>query len=90
MDAERGTTGNAIQEQNLQDDVEIKARIQGWVASSMCWCDVDDKVYCTPCEIMIDALDRIEYLESLVDNKVSLSIAEESTDDGCGNVAEGA
>ncbi len=52
------------------NEPELKDRITAWIGSANCWCDNSDKVYCTPCEIMIDALDRIEYLESLLDKKI--------------------
>lgn len=49
---------------------DVKARMQAWVGSANCWCDKEDKAYCTVCEIMIDALEEIEYLEGLMSKKV--------------------
>lgn len=70
MDTDRPAVGDAVQGEDVQND-DVKARIQAWVSSASCWCDIDGgKAYCTPCEIMLDALDRIEYLELLVDKKV--------------------
>lgn len=75
MEAERGADGDAVQKQAVQEngsypEFEVKERMKAWVSSSMCWCDKDDSVYCTVCEIMIDATERIEYLENLIQNKV--------------------
>lgn len=86
MDAERPADGDSVQEQTVQED-SLKSRIQAWVGSSNCWCDKDDgKVYCTVCELLIDALDRIEYLEDLVEKKIQA--AENGVEDGCGNTVE--
>lgn len=79
MDAGTGTDGAIQREDVPKDEVDIKARIQMYVSSSRCEDSIG--VYCTPCEIMLDALDRIEYLESLVGKQIQ----KETNNDGCGN-----
>lgn len=54
---------------------DIKDRMAAWISSSNCWCDKSGQPYCSVCEIMIDAVERIEYLESLLDKKVEQVIS---------------